>query len=231
MKSYLAIAGILALLAACSHEGSSPSSKRDWGTGLNTVERKYGKPADETFDAALSALKAYDLKVDKDRHDEMGGEVVGIRGDGSKVTIKVSALDKNSSRASVRVDPGDSRLATMVHEKMAEKLGLGTAKGGLLGGNTEEHVYDADLKTALEGAETTAKSLDYTVIHKELHDTWAQLDARSSDSTPVRFRLDREDNRRTRVKFIAGSGKTDDSKSMLGRMREEFDRHVGPYVK
>lgn len=230
MKTNLALAGILAMLAACSHEGNSPSSKSDWGTGLNTVERKYNKPAAEVHDAAVSALKGFDVNVDQDRHDEMGSEIIARRGEHSKITVNVSALDAKNSRAKVRVDPGDSKLATMVHEKMAEKLGMGTAKGALLGGNTDDRTYDADLKTCLDAAERTAKAQDWTVTGKELHDTWAQLDARDGNSNPVRFRMDRSDDR-TKVKFTAGAGKTDDSKSMLSKMREEFDRQVSGHVK
>src|SRR5258706_6255318 len=137
MRRQLALAGILTLLAACAHEGKSPSSKRDWGSGLNTVERKYARPAADTFDAAVAALKSYDLTIDRDRHDEMGGELEARRADGHKAIIQVSALDKKSSRASVRIEPGDSHLAQMIHEKMADKLGMGGAKPALLGGNTE----------------------------------------------------------------------------------------------
>lgn len=230
MKNHLILAGVVAMLAACSHEGNSPSSKSDWGTGLNSVERKYNKTAAEVHDAAVSALKSFDLNVDKDRHDEMGSEVIARRGDDRKITVSISALDNKSSRAKVRVDPGDSKLATMVHEKMAEKLGMGTAKGGLLGGNTDDRTYDADLKTCLDASERTSKSLGWTVTGKELHDTWAQLDARDDNSNPVRFRMDRSDDR-TKVKFTAGAGKTDDSKSMLSKMREEFDRQVAGHAK
>jgi len=70
MKKHLALGGIVMLLAACSHEGSSPSAKSDWGTGLNTIERKYGKPASETYDAVISSLESLELKIDRNRHDE-----------------------------------------------------------------------------------------------------------------------------------------------------------------
>lgn len=232
MRNHLALAGIVTLLAACSHEGSSPSAKKDWGTGLNTVERKYNKPASEVHDAAVEALKGFGLTVAKDRHDEMGGEIIARRGADSKVTVNVSALDNKASRASVRVDPGDSKLAAMVHEKMAEKLGMGTAKGALFGGNTEERTYDGDLKSALDAAERTAKALNWTVTHKEMQDTWAQLDARTADSTPVKFRMDRVgDREQVKVKFTAGAGKTDASKTMLSRMREEYDRQIAGQAK
>jgi hypothetical protein len=233
MKKHLALAGIVALLSACSHEGTSPSSKRDWGTGLNTVERKYNKPATDTYDAAVAALKSYDLKVDSDRHDEFGGEAVGHRADGRKVTVKIDAVDKNNSRASVRVEPGDSRLATMIHEKMADKLGMGTAKAAFLGGNSEDFPYDADLKEAVDAAERTAGSLGWTVTGKEIKDNWAQVDARADDSNPVRIKIERVNDREhpLKVTFIAGHGKTDESKTMLSKMHDEFDRQIGGHVK
>lgn len=233
MKTHLALAGILALLAACSHEGSSPSSKSDWGTGLNTVDRKYAKPAADTYDAAVAALKSFDLKVESDRHDEFGGEAVGLRGDGHKITVKVDATDKQHSRASVRVEPGDSRLATMIHEKMADKLGMGTAKAAFLGGNSEDFPYDAELKEAVDAAERTAGSLGWTVTGKDIRDNWAQIDARSDDSNPARIKIEAVSDREhpLKVTFIAGHGKTDESKTMIGRMHDEFDRQIGGHVK
>jgi hypothetical protein len=233
MKHHLAVAGLLALLAACSHEGSSPSSKSDLGTGLNTVERKYAKTAAQVHDAAVAALKKLDVKLTKDRHDEMGSEIVAERADKSKLMVNVRALDEKSSQAAVRVDPGDSRMATLVHEKIAEELGLGTAKGAMLGGNTEERTYDTGLQACADAAERTAKSLGWTAAGKEVHDKWAQVDARTNDSTPVRFRMDRADDsvERTKVKFTAGTGKTDDSKTLLSRMREEFDRQIAGHAK
>jgi hypothetical protein len=229
MKKHLALAGIVALMAACSHEGKSPSSKGDWGTGLNTVERKYAKTAADTFGAAVSALKAYDLTVDRDRSDEMGGEVVGRRADGRKVTVKVDALDKNSSRATVRVEPGDANLAQMIHEKMADELGMGTAKSALFGRNTLDGYYDVGLQGALDAAERTAKKLGWTVVHKEVKDDVATLDARVEDSTPVSFKAEKVDDKRgkTKVTFVAGRGKTDMSKTLLSRMHDEFDRQTG----
>ena len=40
MLKHLILAIPVTLMAACSHEGSSPSSQSDWGTGLNTINDK-----------------------------------------------------------------------------------------------------------------------------------------------------------------------------------------------
>ncbi len=233
MRNLTALAGILALLAACSSEGKSPSSHSDWGTGLNTVERKYNKPATDTYDAAVSAVRSFGLTIDRDRHDEMGGELSSHRADGKNVMVKVDALDKNNSRASVRVEPGDARMASMIHEKMADKLGLGTAKSSMFGGNSNDFPYDADLKDGVAAAERAIESLGYTLIAKEVKEDWAQLDARAEDSTPVRFKIERQNNREfpLKVTFTAGHGKIDESKPLLTKMHDEFDRQIGGHVK
>jgi hypothetical protein len=227
MTRLIAVAGLAALMAACS-----ASKRSDLGTGLNTVDRNYNKPASETFDAAVSVLKSYDIRVDTNRHDNMGGELEGRRSNGEKVTVKVAAIDANNSKASVRVDPGDSNMSTMIHEKMADKLGMGTAKSALLGGNTYEGWYDLDVKDAVSVAEKTASNLGWTVVNKDVKGDATVFDARTKESVPVRIKVDPSDDRRgrTRVTFIAGHGKTEQSKTLLSKMHDEFDRHAGPHV-
>jgi len=233
MKKHFVLAGMVTLMAACSHEGSSPSSKGDWGTGLNSIERHYNKPAPDTYGAAVSALKSFKLSIEKDLHDEMGGVLLGRRADGQQITVNVSVLDKNNSVAVVRVEPGNSTLATMIHEKIADKLGMGTANAAFLGGNTEEFPYSTDLQAGADAAERTVKALGWSVTAKELKDSWMQIDARAEDSHPARIKLDRVNDPAfpLKVKFTAGNGNTDVSKAMIGRMHEEFDRQIGGHVQ
>jgi len=233
MNTKLSLAGILTLLAACSHEESSPSSRTDGGTGVNTVERLYGKTPAETYAAAVSAVRSFDLSLDREWHDAMGGEVVGHRADGHSVTVRVDAIDSNNSRAAVRVEPGDSNMAQMIHEKITDKLGMGPAREAFLSTNSESAVYNADLQTSLNAAERTAKTLGWAVTGKVLQDTWAQLDARAVDSNPARFKITRVDDGagKSRVTFIAGNGKTDTSQTMIARMREELDCQLAGHAR
>jgi len=227
MKRLIALAGMAACMAACS-----PSEKSDWGTGLNTVDRKYNKSASDTYDAAVAALKSYDIRVNNERHDALGGVLEGQRANGDKVTVNVSSTDENHSAASVRVDPGDVNLSTMIHEKMAEKLGMGVAKSTMTGGNTFEGYYDLDPKEAVAAAEKTAAKLGWTVVNKDVKDQTTAVDARTDDSTPVRFRVEpsNDPRGRTRVTFIAGTGKTDQGRTLLSKMHDEFDRHAGRHA-
>jgi hypothetical protein len=227
MKRLMAVAAAVALIAACS-----PSKKSDWGTGLNTVDRKYNKPASETYDAAVAALKSYDITVKNERHDAMGGQLEGERANGDKVKINVSATDVSNSQATVRVEPGDVNLSNMIHEKMAEKLGMGTARSTMTGGNTFEGYYDLDTKEAVAAAESVAGKLGWTVVNKDVKDQTTVIDVRTEDSTPVRYRVEpSNDSRgRTRVTFIAGAGKNGQSKTLLTKMHDEFDRHAGQHA-
>jgi len=229
MNHPLPLVGFLALLGACAHEENSPPNKNDGGSGQNTVEHKYARSASDTHDAAVASFRTFDLTIDRDRHDALGSEVLGHRAGGRQVTIKIDAIDAGSSSVSIRVEPGDTNMAQMLHEKVADKLGMGTATESFFSGNSESALYDSDLASCLNAAERTARALTWTVIRKELRDNAANLDARSSDSNPAKFKVARIDdqNNRTRVTFIAGNGRTATSKTMVSRMHEEFDRQLG----
>jgi hypothetical protein len=220
-------AAALGLLASCiSVEKPAPAHTGD--PAVNTVERRYGKPLDIVWNAAASAVKSLDLRIDTDRHDELGGELIARRADGHRISIALSAVDKNSSRAAIRVEPGNRELAGLVHERIAEKLGMGEAKAAFLGGNTVDAVYPIDLLRALAAADRSAKTLKFIVTGQELHDDAAQLDARTSDSTPVQFKMTPAGSPAgaTKVTFIAGRGKTDTSKTVIAQMKTEFDRQA-----
>ena len=71
--SFLTLFSAALALAGCSSSEPSDSAS---SAGVNSVTRRYAKPASDVYDAALSTVKSYDLTVDSDRHDNMGGELV-----------------------------------------------------------------------------------------------------------------------------------------------------------
>ncbi|HLY75718.1 MAG TPA: DUF3568 family protein [Planctomycetota bacterium] len=226
-RSRVLVAAAVGLLASCiSIEKPAPAHTGD--PAVNTVERRYGKPLDTVWDAAVAAVKSLDLRIDTDRHDELGGELVARRADGHRISIALSAGDKDVTRAAIRVEPGNRELAGLVHERLADKLGMGEAKAAFLGGNTVEDVYSVDFPHALAAADRSAKALKFIVTGQETRDDAAQLDARTPDSTPVRFRMTLAGTPAgaTRVTFIAGHGKTDMSKTLIAQMKAEFDRQA-----
>jgi len=220
-------AAAIGLLASCISI-ATPAPAKTGDPAINAVERCYGKPVDEVWDAAVAAVKSLDLRIDTDRHDELGGELVARRADGHRISIALSAGDKNITRVAIRVEPGNRELAGLVHERIADKLGMGEAKAAFLGGNTVDAVYPFGFPGALAAADRSAKALNFIVTGQETRDDAAQLDARTPDSTPVRFKMTHAGSPAgaTKVTFIAGHGKTDTSKTLIAQMKTEFDRQA-----
>lgn len=233
MKSALVSVACTIVLAACGGAPDTPGTSSDRAAQIAPMERLYGKPADEVWNATLSALKSFDLKIDVDRHDDLGGEIIARRADGRRVTANLSSVDKTATKVAIRADRTSPEAAAQLHERIAEKLGLGEAKAAFFGGNTLDGTYSTDFAGAMAAGERACKKLGFIVTGREVHDTWAHLDARTADSTPLRFRLDRRDDAGapTGVKFIAGRGKTDDSKSLVSQMKTEFEHQLAAPAK
>lgn len=209
------IPAVLLLLAACK--------SNDLGSGANTVDREFSKPAPEVWKASVKSVQAMELKVSHDAHDQLGGELVAQRGGGQEVHLWVRSLDEKRSHVSVRVEPGDRALAILVQERIADSLGLGRARAGFLGGNSEEGVYLQDLGVAMLTARRTLRSLDVTLVEHEAHADWSQIDGRLKDSTPIRISMDRREDQKIKVTFIAGNEKSDDNRAFAHRMKEEYE--------
>ena len=96
---------------------------RDYGTGLNTIERTYPRPVRETWDAARAAVQDFGRTIESDRHDEMGGELKARRADGRAVFVHVRAAGQGSTAVAVRVEPADRAQAEMIHDRIAKALG------------------------------------------------------------------------------------------------------------
>lgn len=217
MKQLMVIAAVAGLMPVACQES-------DLGTGANTVIREYSRPAPETWNAAFGSAEAAGLKVSDDRHDQMGGELVARRGSGSEVRIQVKSLDEKNCRVSVRVEPGDRELANQLHERIAERVGLGEASVILFKGNSIEGSYTADLTMGVAWARQAFSALRVTPTSDENHATWARLDGRLKDSTPVRIRLEKSDALKIVVTFIAGNSRSDDNQEFARKMKVEFEK-------
>jgi hypothetical protein len=195
----------------------------DLGSGANTVDREFAKPAHDVWKASVRTAESLDLRVASDSHDRFGGEMIACRANGDEVRVHVRSLDDQHAQVSVRVEPGDRALATLFQERIAEKLGLGEASSGFLGGHSVEGSYPSDLGSAVQCARRTLRSLLVTVTQDETHADWARIDGRLKDSTPVRIRVERVEESQMKVSFIAGNEKTEDNKAFARRMKEEFE--------
>ena len=119
------LAAALAAALGCDRTSEpkiSAPKTTDLGTGLNTVEKTYPRPSRELIDVVTAAIRSFELTIDSDRHDDLGGEIVARRADGHKVTAKITARTENETEVSIRVAPGNKNLAEMIHERIQEKV-------------------------------------------------------------------------------------------------------------
>jgi hypothetical protein len=213
---------LVAVLGACH--------SNDLGSGANTVDREFALSADDVWQASVKAAESMDLRISRNAHDKFGGNFIACRANGDEVRVDVRSLDEKHARVSARVEPGDRTLATMLQERIAEKLGLAEAKAALLGGNTVEATYTTDLGVAMLSARRAFRSLDVTLTDEETHAEWARVDGRLKDSTPVRIRADQVEQCRMRVTFICGNARSDDHRDFARRMKDEFEAASTPKV-
>jgi len=222
MKPMMAMLAALALGACSGSDKSSEVKQGDLGTGINTIDRQYARSAGDTWDAAVAAMKHYNLDIETDNHDALGGELRAHRGGGEKVRVRVRSLDDKNSDVTVRVEPGNRNMAEMIHDKIADKLGLKEAKSAFFGGNSAEGTYPIALATAVKGAEDASARLDLTVTNKQTTDDGAVVDARQINSTPVQFKMKKVSDG-VKVVFIAGSEKSETNRDLSRRMKTEFE--------
>jgi hypothetical protein len=205
---------LLALLAC---------NENDLGSGVNTVDREFAKTSPEVWAAAVRSAEKVDCKVWSDVHDKLGGELIARRASGSEVHVWVKSLDERNTRVSVRVEPGDQALALMIQERIAENLGLGAAKSALFGGNSLEGTYANPLDLCRTSARRVISTLKVNLTDEETHATWSRIDGRLRDSTPVRIKIERIEDSKTRVTFTAGNQSNEDNKAFVQRMKDEFE--------
>jgi hypothetical protein len=129
MRTLIALAAVAGLgLLGCDRSEPKKNVRdiapktTDLGTGLNAVERTYAHPASEMIEVVANALKSFDLRVESDTHDLLGGEIVARRADGHKVTAKITSHDEGGSDVSIRVAPGNRNLADMIQDRIGQKL-------------------------------------------------------------------------------------------------------------
>ena len=214
---------LAAILCSVSLAAIGACRSNDLGSGANTVEREFSRSALDVWNASVKAAESMELAVSRDAHDRLGGELLASRANGDEVRIRVSSLDERRSTVSVRVGSGDRTLATLLEERIAEKLGLGEARAALLGGNVVEATYTMDLSLAMLAARRAFRAQEVALTREDTHANWASIDGRLKDSTPVRIRIDQVEQCRMRVTFIAGTSPSEDNREFVRRLKDEFE--------
>jgi len=202
-------------------------TENDLGSGANTMDREFSKSVQEVWAAATTGVEKLDCKIASDVHDKLGGELVAHRAGGSDIHVWVKSLDERNTRVSVRVEPGDRALATLIQERIAEQVGLGAAKASMFGGNSLTGSYATSLDVAVTSAHRAYSTLEVSTTDEETHATSSRIDGRMRNSNPVRIKIEKEGSL-IRVTFTSGNEDTQDNLAFVRRMKHQFEMELGP---
>src|SRR5579862_4601413 len=230
MKSVAACV-FLTLFAACAASPRKHSRSSDPGETLRVVDRDYGRPAAEVCQAAQAVLEALEFRIDDDRQGQRGGTLIARRGTGDRITVEVTAIDEYRSRVVVRVDPGTGTFASAIHGKLAERLGLATARTAYFGGNSAEGKYRCNLSRGATAAEQVIHTLQLELLSIDVREDAAMVDARDGEFIPIRIKLTRIDNETSKAVFTVGTKATSAARTTARRLKAEFERALLPPVE
>jgi hypothetical protein len=103
---------------------------------------------------------------------------------------------------------------------------MGTSKAGMFGDYSLDGTYTADLQRCTTAAEAACKKVNLDVTNKELREKSAVVDARESNSNPVRIQMSRSSDSQTKVTFSARDSNGSDPRALTARLKAEFDRQL-----
>lgn len=215
---------MILLLTAAACDSGKPSlapPTGDLGTGLNTVERKYPRPVPDAHKAAVAALQAIELRIESEKVDALGGEIVARRITSDKVVATLKSVDAAMTSVSVRVGPGDRNMANLIQEKIALSLGLGDFAAG---GESFRELYSADLTACTAAAEKAFKAVRMEIVGRANGEDWLEIRARGEDAMPAMFRLKKEGGGKTEVTLWCGIAKGPEIHQRCEQLKSEFEK-------
>src|SRR5262249_49263843 len=147
--------GALLLLGACKSNESKVEA--------NSITKRYSRPTPEVQSALTMALTSLDLRIEEDRHDNLGGTTTAVRANKEPVKVNVKSIDETTTQVTVSVGEGDRNLADIIHSQIAKNLGTGTARSSFYGGNRWEQTLDSSLARCIVAAERACDTLGFNV--------------------------------------------------------------------
>lgn len=234
-------------LTACRGLGifGTEAAPRDGEAPANAAVRRYPRSTEDVWSAVAAAMQSLDLRIESDRHDALGGELVARRASDERVVVRARSLDEASTQVTVSVGTGDRNLAEIVQNHIGRHLGgAGVARTGFFGGSTLERSYEANVAKAVIAAERAAEELGLEITHRDIRDASAEVVARKAGVGPVLIRVETAaaarngDARRNgdraadaergpvRVTFVAGTRRSEENETLLQDLRTSFERFL-----
>lgn len=117
LGSILALQGCAALVGAGAGAGAVAYKE-------GTLEAKYAAPLEQTWNAALAAMRDMNLRVVETKKDATEAKIEAQQADGTKVSAALKPEGSNVTSAKIRVGLlGDEEAARAIDRRIHAKLG------------------------------------------------------------------------------------------------------------
>lgn len=204
--------------AACQAAGPAAS--------VHTVDRAYMIPMEKVWERSLACLAEAEFRVQDHKRGALGGEIVARRANLDSVRLVIRNVDDKHTRVIVQVERGDTALAGILHERLAQHLGLGEAMGEWFGGVSLEAEYGATRDACVAAARNALRSMDLVLTGGDMKADEARIEARTDLSNPIGIKIVMLEETRASVTFLVGTEKSDGNAELARKLKEEFERSL-----
>jgi hypothetical protein len=216
-------------MGACgSSEPEPEATSLEEGPVVDPLVRRFDAPFSGVWAAAEEALVEEGVAIDRRRRGTTRGVLVGYGG--LSLRVKVRIRPEPGGRVEVGVDilPRDPTLATMIQDRIGDKLSLRRAKADLFGQTSLERAYRDDLEHCMSAAERACRSLNLDIVHKQILHSRGRLEARDDSGRTARFTLQTVPATGRGTEAVVTTEGTADSgeKALLDRIVREFERDL-----
>jgi hypothetical protein len=205
--------------AACQTSGPAMSS--------HIVDRAYMIPLNKVWESGLACLLEAGFRVQDHKRDALGGEIVARRNQEDRVRVLMRNIDEKHTRVIVQVERGDTALAGILHERLAQHLGLGEGMGEWFGGISIEAEYEANRDGCVAAARNALRSMDLVLTGGEIKADEARIEARTDLSIPIGIKIVMsKEGGKALVTFLVGTEKGEVNAALARKLKDEFERSL-----
>lgn len=123
-------------------------------------------------------------------------------------------------------EPGTTGAVELADVRMPKTPAAGPAEAGPWGGESLERVYLITLGECLTAGRLTFQDQKIRLTRQEGYSSWAALDGRFEDATPVRIKGEDLGEMRTKVLFTIGTRKSEYNQARVRALKEGFEERL-----
>jgi hypothetical protein len=147
----------------------------------------------------------------------------GPSSDGGTGTGRLSLV---AEAPPIMKNPGDVEGEARLVEHGWAQAGRGESADDNLGGNSLEELYIVALPECLYAGRAAYRELQVKLVRHQSNSTWAAVDGRLEDATPVRIKGEVVSETRTRVVFTVGTQPNEEHRAFTRRLKTVFEEKL-----